>query len=169
MSLQHIRTAVDPEQILKGDVVIIKRTYASFAGSGQHRTKCTKCGNLFPTEYRRMAKSGKRQLEVRNIPQCRPCRSRYHAERRFKKALLADIDEHNARALPAPSLPRLENWSIYGYYAEGILRGKHPTSTWLFDGDRVATSAILSRQKDTTGRETITTKNGTVYELGVPA
>lgn len=169
MSLQHIRTAVDPDLVLKGDVVIIKRTYTDHAGRGRHRTVCTRCSNLFPTELRRMASSGPRALEVRNIPQCRPCRSRYSAERRFKKALLAAIDEHNARALPAPSLPRLENWSICGNYAEGILRGKHPTSTWLFDGDRVATSAILSRQKDTTGRETITTKNGTVYELGVPA
>jgi hypothetical protein len=169
MSLQHIRTAVDPDLVLKGDVVIIKRTYTDHAGRGQHRTVCTRCSNLFPTELRRMASSGSRALEVRNIPQCRPCRSRYGAQKRFDKALLGAIDEQNARTLPAPQL-RIENWRQDGTSRiDGTLRGGNHPNGWLLDGDKIVTSEIISRAKDSAGREIITTKSGTIYALGAPA
>lgn len=88
MSLKHIRTRVDHDAWTKGDVVIVKKTYAGIALDGSRNakamsTRCTKCGGFFPTQYRRMGRIGtKRACEVRNIPQCSPCRSRYHKERK---------------------------------------------------------------------------------------
>jgi serine/threonine protein kinase HipA of HipAB toxin-antitoxin module len=169
MSLQHIRTAVDPELVLKGDVVIIKRTYTDHAGRGQHRTVCTRCSNLFPTELRRMASSGSRALEVRNIPQCRPCRSRYGAARRKlerERKFFAGIDA--SRVLPSGGL-RIEGWLAEGDRFSGILQGGNHPNGWLVPGDRIVTSPIVSREKDSSGREIIQTKSGTTYALGAPA
>jgi hypothetical protein len=78
--LQHISVAVNPDLILKGDVIIIKRTYFDPSAPMRLVTKCTRCAGTFPTELRRMQSLdsyGKRRCEVRNIPQCPPCRSRY--------------------------------------------------------------------------------------------
>jgi hypothetical protein len=88
MSLKHIRTAVDPDLFMKGDVFIVKRTYANSNGRGKHETICTRCEKPFPTQYRRMGRFGTaRACEVRNIPQCPPCRGRYVREARLEKKL----------------------------------------------------------------------------------
>jgi hypothetical protein len=82
MSLKHIRTAIDPEQFMKGDVVIVKRTYVNVLGNGKHETRCTHCSKFFPTTYRRMGRYGTaRACEVRNVPQCSKCRGRYRKPR----------------------------------------------------------------------------------------
>lgn len=80
-----------------GDVVITKRTYVgSNRGATKLQTRCSNCGELFPAQYRRMGRIGTpRACEVRNIPQCSPCRSRYTKAQRARKAA----------AIDAPSLP----------------------------------------------------------------
>lgn len=93
MSLTIIKAAVDHDAILKGDVVIIKRTFVRTkrttpAGSSdQLITICTKCNELFPTSFRRMSRlhgDGKRRCEVRNIPCCPKCRGAYARDRKAK-------------------------------------------------------------------------------------
>jgi hypothetical protein len=75
---RKISVSIDPQNITKGDVIIIKRTYFDPSAKNKLRTRCTKCDGLFDTELRRMESidsSGERRLEVRNIPQCKTCRS----------------------------------------------------------------------------------------------
>lgn len=80
MAVKNIAVSIDPRDFMKGDVVITKRTYAGAASS--FKTKCTRCGEFFKTTYRRMGRLGTpRACEVRNIPQCSPCRSRYRKNR----------------------------------------------------------------------------------------
>jgi hypothetical protein len=79
MARKVISVAVDPEQILKGDVIIIKRTFFDPNVPGKLRTNCTKCGCLFDTQLRRMVNldsKNERRCEVRNVPQCPACRSK---------------------------------------------------------------------------------------------
>lgn len=78
--LQKIAVSVDPSTPMKGDVVIIKRTYFNPDVPQKLSTICTRCDGSFPTELRRMQsldEGGKRSVEVRNIPQCKTCRGRY--------------------------------------------------------------------------------------------
>lgn len=80
MGRRIIRTDIDDTDLLKGDVLIVKRTFVDRRGKLQ--TTCTKCGRLFPTTFRRMAplfSKRSRACEVRNIPQCPFCRSAHHA------------------------------------------------------------------------------------------
>lgn len=75
---RKISVSIDPQNITKGDVIIIKRTYFDPSAKNKLRTRCTKCDGLFDTELRRMESidsTGERRLEVRNIPQCKTCRS----------------------------------------------------------------------------------------------
>jgi hypothetical protein len=92
MSLTHIRTAIDREQFTKGDVVIVKRTIvdASQPAGKQMKTICTKCGELFPTSFRRMGPLGsKRACEVRNVPVCVACRGSYRKAKKAEQVALA--------------------------------------------------------------------------------
>lgn len=78
MSLSFIRTAIDREQPPLGDVVIVKHSKFQPSAPLQLVTICSHCGKDFPAQFRRMGKPGtKRALEVRNVPQCPACRSRY--------------------------------------------------------------------------------------------
>jgi len=154
MSLQHIEVAVDPEQTAKGDVVIIKRSFWN-AKDGRLETRCTHCGKVFKTELRRMERLysyGKRQVEVRNIPQCPTCRSRYRKE----KAAQAKLQ----KALP-PALPRIEDWCIVGGRLHGIVSGRAP----FLDGHRILTSLIVDGPR---ADGTCQTRH-TLYALGAPA
>ena len=86
MTVEHIRASIDRADVMKGDVVIVKRTYFDPRQpvGQQLRTICTRCGDSFPTQFRRMGAFGSaRACEVRNIPECSDCRSSY---RRKKKA-----------------------------------------------------------------------------------
>src|SRR6266498_2827976 len=109
MSLTHIRSAVDHEQPLLGDVVIIKRTYVDPKATPgkQLQTLCTDCGQLFTTSFRRMGRLGSRRAcEVRNVPQCSPCRSKYAEARKAAKSILAATFEGAAAAAAAAAAPR---------------------------------------------------------------
>src|SRR5438874_1063407 len=110
MSLQHIKVAVDPDLVLKGDVIIIKRTYFDPSAKLKLVTICTNCGEKFPTELRRMQNAGKRRLEVRNVPQCASCRSRYKNAPQRSEAAPILPEAPAQRALPASTtgLLRLE-------------------------------------------------------------
>lgn len=75
MPATPIRTVVDHESYMKGDVIIAKHQFHTPSGL---QTLCSRCQKLFPTTFRRMAKWA---LEVRNVPQCPACRGRYHAKK----------------------------------------------------------------------------------------
>jgi hypothetical protein len=170
MSLQHIKVAIDPEKVLKGDVIIIKRTYFDPSAKLKLVTICTNCGNQFPTELRRMQATGKRGLEVRNVPQCAPCRSRYrNAPQRSEAAPLLLEGPAKPKALPASTtgLLRLEQWGIHGGRAFGILRGGDHPSGRYHDGDPISTSLIVEGPSiDEHEVVTIKTRSGSVYQLG---
>jgi hypothetical protein len=68
-----IRTVVNHGAYSLGDVIVLKHQYLTPKGS--LLTVCSRCGLLFPTTFRRMKRG---RCEVRNVPQCSPCRSRYH-------------------------------------------------------------------------------------------
>lgn len=161
MSLQHIAVAVDPELINKGDVVIIKRSF--FVPGQGLKTRCTKCADLFPTELRRMERllsGGRRAVEVRNVPQCRACRS-------FKASATAPNLFSEPKALPASTtgLLRLENWSILGGRAFGTLRGGK--RGLIEEGQQLTTSLIVEGPTTNDGGVvTIKTRSGSIYELG---
>ena len=145
MSLQHIKIAVDHDDFIKGDVVIVKRTYVDPRATAgrQMQTLCTRCHKLFPTTFRRMSgPQGGRWCEVRNVPQCLACRSRYRKEK-------------------VAALPLLEQWSVAGNRVLGTISG----DARFPDGSLVTTSPIVKGPRD----GLVTTQAGTVYALGAEA
>lgn len=94
--LKRISVTIDSEKFMKGDVIIIKRTFWDPRRKDKLSTLCTKCGDSFRTELRRMErldKKGVRSCEVRNVPQCQKCR-RWRGE-------MTPLITDPARLLPA--------------------------------------------------------------------
>lgn len=89
MSLQRIRTSVNPELFFsQGDVLIAK--HVAPGANGSSTSTCTRpgCGRSFKTTFRRMGRVGtKRGCEVRSVPQCPPCRARYAKARKIVAAV----------------------------------------------------------------------------------
>lgn len=94
--MSRIRVAIDQADFMKGDVVIVKRTFVQgreLASTPKLLTRCSSCKEFFPTQYRRMGRAGtRRACEVRNVPQCSKCRGRYAREAREAKRNAIDVD-----------------------------------------------------------------------------